>query len=166
VENLILTGAAVNGTGNGLRNDLIGNGLENTLAGKDGADILTGKGGKDTLSGGFGSDTFQFAQQESVASEATADVLTDWSNYDAIDFRIHGWVSNYAELATSAATVEDAAAQAEAADTADVDYIFLFNASSDTGYLLADLNNDETFETGIILTGAGAAANFNYFDIV
>jgi Ca2+-binding RTX toxin-like protein len=48
VENLILTGAAVSGTGNDLANTITGNDLANTLDGGAGADTLIGGGGKDT----------------------------------------------------------------------------------------------------------------------
>jgi Ca2+-binding RTX toxin-like protein len=48
VENLILTGAALNGTGNVLNNTLTGNALANTLNGSTGADVMIGGGGNDT----------------------------------------------------------------------------------------------------------------------
>jgi Ca2+-binding RTX toxin-like protein len=56
VEVLTLTGSAVAGTGNGLRNRIVGNGEENTLAGRDGNDSLDGAGAADALYGGGGSD--------------------------------------------------------------------------------------------------------------
>ena len=49
VENLILTGSAIRGTGNALDNDIIGNDQDN---------ILDGGLGKDTLQGGKGDDTY------------------------------------------------------------------------------------------------------------
>lgn len=49
LENLILTGSAADGTGNGLANVLTGNDLNNTLDGGEGAD---------TLKGGLGDDTY------------------------------------------------------------------------------------------------------------
>jgi parallel beta-helix repeat protein len=48
VENLILTGGALNGTGNGLANIIGGNQGANVLDGKAGADVLIGFGGDDT----------------------------------------------------------------------------------------------------------------------
>jgi Ca2+-binding RTX toxin-like protein len=57
VENLTLTGTALNGTGNTLANVLTGNSLGNTLSGGDGDDSLNGVEGNDTLSGGDGNDT-------------------------------------------------------------------------------------------------------------
>lgn len=58
VENLILTGSASNGTGNGLDNVLQGNGLGNVLDGGAGNDRLIGGGGTDWLTGGAGADRF------------------------------------------------------------------------------------------------------------
>jgi serralysin len=60
VENLILTGAAVKGTGNGGHNTIIGNGAANVLSGGSGNDILDGGAGNDTLVGGAGADTYLF----------------------------------------------------------------------------------------------------------
>ncbi|WP_320110083.1 M10 family metallopeptidase C-terminal domain-containing protein [Pseudomonas sp. B21-053] len=48
LENLVLTGSAVNGTGNELNNSLTGNGGDNTLNGGSGADIMIGGAGLDT----------------------------------------------------------------------------------------------------------------------
>jgi serralysin len=56
VENLVLTGSALNGTGNALDNAITGNELGNTLLGGLGNDTLTGLGGDDTLDGGLGAD--------------------------------------------------------------------------------------------------------------
>ncbi len=57
VENLILLGAATDGTGNGLDNQIVGNSEDNTLDGAGGADQLFGTGGVDVLTGGTGDDT-------------------------------------------------------------------------------------------------------------
>ena len=56
VENLVLTGAALLGTGNALDNAITGNALGNVLTGGLGNDTLTGLGGDDTLDGGAGAD--------------------------------------------------------------------------------------------------------------
>jgi Ca2+-binding RTX toxin-like protein len=57
VDNLILTGTAINGTGNSLNNTITGNNLNNTLTGGEGNDTLDGGNGDDTLNGGIGNDT-------------------------------------------------------------------------------------------------------------
>jgi serralysin len=56
VENLVLTGAALAGTGNGLANVITGNELANLLSGGAGDDTLSGGAGDDTLDGGTGAD--------------------------------------------------------------------------------------------------------------
>ena len=57
IENLILTGAAVTGTGNATNNTITGSNIANILNGGDGDDNLFGNGGNDTLNGGNGNDT-------------------------------------------------------------------------------------------------------------
>ena len=56
VENLVLSGAAINGTGNDLTNVITGSALANSLLGLDGNDTLLGGDGNDTLDGGLGND--------------------------------------------------------------------------------------------------------------
>ncbi|MGQ0555814.1 MAG: calcium-binding protein [Nitrospiraceae bacterium] len=56
IENLTLTEAAGNGTGNGLNNYIAGNIANNVLSGLDGHDELYGFEGNDTLHGGNGND--------------------------------------------------------------------------------------------------------------
>ncbi|HWT13086.1 MAG TPA: pre-peptidase C-terminal domain-containing protein [Allosphingosinicella sp.] len=48
LENLVLIGTAISGTGNALVNDIIGNSKDNVLDGKGGADTMRGGGGNDT----------------------------------------------------------------------------------------------------------------------
>ncbi len=56
LENLYLSGTAVNATGNALNNYLYGNGNANSIIGGAGNDNLYGNGGIDTLKGGDGND--------------------------------------------------------------------------------------------------------------
>jgi len=56
LDNLTLTGGALNGTGNELNNTIIGNSNDNSLNGMEGNDTLRGADGKDTLSGLDGND--------------------------------------------------------------------------------------------------------------
>jgi Ca2+-binding RTX toxin-like protein len=58
VENLTLTGAAINGTGNALNNIMIGNGNANLLNGGAGNDTLNGGTGADSMIGGLGNDVY------------------------------------------------------------------------------------------------------------
>ena len=72
IENLILAGRAVSGTGNALPNIITGNSRNNDLHGGDGDDVLTGGTGLglagsreiDTLDGGTGADTFVLGDAE------------------------------------------------------------------------------------------------------
>lgn len=57
VENLTLTDAAVNGTGNELSNYMLGNGSDNLISAKGGDDLINGRGGNDVIVGGAGNDT-------------------------------------------------------------------------------------------------------------
>lgn len=56
VENLVLLGAALDGTGNALDNTITGNDAANILDGRGGNDFLFGGGGGDDLVGGEGND--------------------------------------------------------------------------------------------------------------
>ncbi|MFB2837785.1 SdiA-regulated domain-containing protein [Floridanema evergladense] len=56
VENLILTGSAVEGQGNSLNNQITGNARNNILSGGAGNDTLIGNAGADNLFGGAGDD--------------------------------------------------------------------------------------------------------------
>lgn len=78
VENLTLSSAAVDATGNPLANVLKGNGLSNTLVGLDGNDTLDGAGGRDKLQGGTGSDV--------LVGGAGKDTLTGSAGADMYDF--------------------------------------------------------------------------------
>ena len=57
LENLTLTGTAINGTGNNLNNVITGNSSNNTLSGGAGNDTLYGGAGNDLLAGGTGNDS-------------------------------------------------------------------------------------------------------------
>ena len=58
IENLILTGAALIGTGDSSNNRIVGTTGANTLDGGFGNDTLVGGAGNDTLTGGTGVDVF------------------------------------------------------------------------------------------------------------
>lgn len=69
VEVLVLTGGALDATGNAADNDLVGNGRANRLTGLAGHDVLDGGGGIDTLSGGEGDDILRVDTAADVVIE-------------------------------------------------------------------------------------------------
>ncbi len=68
IEDLVLTGAALIGTGNEL-----GNALNNTLYGGKGNDTLDGGAGNDHMYGGRGDDTYYIDSLKDVADESGGD---------------------------------------------------------------------------------------------
>ena len=70
LENLTLSGSAVNGTGNALDNTLTGNAANNVLTGGAGYDFLDGGAGADTLVGGADGDTYVVDNAGDVITEA------------------------------------------------------------------------------------------------
>lgn len=73
VENMNLrTAASINGTGNGLANNISGNSGKNVIDGKGGNDTIIGNGGSDKLTGGAGNDLFVFRAGDGD------DVITDF----------------------------------------------------------------------------------------
>ena len=168
--------AAVDGTGNALNNTLTGNGAANRLDGGAGADILsggvgrdrlTGGAGQDRLTGGAGSDIFAFTKRTSGVTSKSVDTVLDWSVADQIDMTVKGSKRNYLEGSTKAASIAAALKAAEALDGKDkAAYVYLYNKKAKTGHLLADLDGNHRFETGVILKGASAASHFSYGDII
>ena len=94
IENLNLTGIALNGTGNSLNNTITGNSSDNTLnggAGNDtlvgglGNDTLIGSAGNDSLVGGTGNDTYNFViTTTSLGTDTITEVVG--GGQDTIDF--------------------------------------------------------------------------------
>ncbi len=93
VDNLMLTGSAVSGTGNDLANLILGNSGNNTLDGGAGTDSLRGSAGADTLIGGLGNDlldggagndTYRFSRGHGQDSIWESD--TTVGNQDVLSF--------------------------------------------------------------------------------
>lgn len=96
VENLYLSGSAINGWGNRYANIVYGNGVNNYVSGEAGNDSVfggagndrvAGGAGRDTVSGGIGIDYFHFQRAtESGVTAATRDTITDFARgVDRID---------------------------------------------------------------------------------
>ena len=71
VENLLLTGTAITGTGNELNNYIIGNSSNNNLVGNVGLDTLDGGLGNDTMEGGIGNDVYIVDSLQDVVTETS-----------------------------------------------------------------------------------------------
>jgi serralysin len=155
----------------GSGNDYLNGGSGNDyLNGGSGYDVVYGGTGQDWLVGGndYSRDDFRFYQGDSPSTNYGADTIADWNvSYDYIDMPIAGTAYNYAEAQTGWTSIEGARYQVEhSATLRQEDHVFLYNASTDTGYLLSDLDRNYTFETGVILRGAGSAWDLNYSDII
>ena len=138
--------------------------------------------GADVFSGGAGSDTFtyqlpydysSYGTQETLAFTGGADTILD---FDASTDRILMWVTppdafereDYSEAATNATSIEQAVASGyrhEQSTGRNLDVIFLYNANQDRGYLVMDTDGNGSFESGIILEGAGQASDFDYINL-
>ncbi|MBR8829170.1 MAG: hypothetical protein DSM107014_14945 [Gomphosphaeria aponina SAG 52.96 = DSM 107014] len=79
IENLILTGTAINGQGNEQNNNITGNANNNLLIGNEGSDILIGKTGNDILIGGEENDSFVF----NLPTEGI-DIIIDFTSSEQI----------------------------------------------------------------------------------
>ncbi|MCZ8192075.1 MAG: hyalin, partial [Microcystis sp. LE19-338.1B] len=104
VENLLITGTGnLNGTGNGLNNQITGNSGNNNLNGAAGNDSLNGAAGSDTLTGGTGTDIFIFQFGQSTA--AALDRVTDFAiGDDKIDLLSQAGAAINAPVAFTRAT--------------------------------------------------------------
>ena len=101
VENLTLTGTAVNGTGNLDNNIITGNSANNTLNGDAGNDTLDGGAGTDTLNGGAGNDTYVVDSTTDVIRE-NAGGGTDIIQSSASNFTLAAEVENLTLTGTAA----------------------------------------------------------------
>ena len=148
--------------------DLYGGSGLDYLAGGSGDDLLSGGSGRDTLIGGTGEDLFVFTKGSSGLSGSTVDTITDWNRlYDTIDMTVKGTASNYREAKTSATSISSALIRAEDLyPSASIKHAFLYNPTTDVGYLISDLNSDGQFDTGVVLKNAGLASDMSYTYII
>ncbi|MGH6929375.1 MAG: calcium-binding protein [Dongiaceae bacterium] len=85
VDSLVLTGSAINGTGNSLNNQVAGNDNNNRLTGFAGNDTLSGGGGNDKLSGGDGNDMLNGdVGDDSLSGGSGNDTLSGGSGNDTL----------------------------------------------------------------------------------
>jgi Ca2+-binding RTX toxin-like protein len=88
VENLLLQGTAINGTGNELANSITGNASNNILNGGAGNDILNGGVGADTLIGSLGNDSYYIDNVSDSITENNGEG-TD-TVYSTLDYSLVG----------------------------------------------------------------------------
>lgn len=93
VENLYLSGSALNGTGNAENNFLSGTSANNSLSGAGGNDVMDGYTGNDTMSGGTGDDVFYVDSSSDVVNEASGEG-TDWVYSSATTYTLTANVEN------------------------------------------------------------------------
>ncbi|MBM6579755.1 hypothetical protein ILT44_06145 [Microvirga sp. BT689] len=86
VENLVLLGSAVSGTGNDLANRITGTAQANRLDGAAGDDTLLGGAGDDTISGGTGADSLQGGDgSDDLSGGSDRDSLSGGNGNDRLD---------------------------------------------------------------------------------
>jgi Ca2+-binding RTX toxin-like protein len=85
VEDLSLSGSALNGTGNALGNEVQGNGLDNKIDGAGGNDRLYGWDGNDSILGGLGNDYLNgYAGSDTLKGGAGNDLIDAGLGADTI----------------------------------------------------------------------------------
>ena len=119
---------------------------------------------RETFNGTGDADTFVFARGTSGTKSSTADTITKWSPADSVDMPVAGSISNYEEGRISFTNVEDVVECIN--DKGKATFVFAYNPKVDTGWLLTDLNNDDKYESCIVLKGSGSYNDFSYLDII
>ncbi|MUG93294.1 hypothetical protein F7734_12990 [Scytonema sp. UIC 10036] len=94
IENLILTGNAISGTGNNLSNRITGNAQNNILSGGIGYsdDTLDGGEGDDIMSGGYGHDTYIVDSPNDIIVENAAE------GYDTVEVSVDYSIAGFANV--------------------------------------------------------------------
>jgi Ca2+-binding RTX toxin-like protein len=164
VENLILTGTAAAGTGNGLANLLVGNAAANALLGGAGGDRLLGGDGNDRLSGGLGADSLNGGRgADRFTGGAGADVFV----FAAGDSGRGAARDAIFDFARGADRLDLRAIDADGlhAGNQAFDFVGAGGFSGDAGelrfqagILSGDLNGDRAADFEIALTGIAALA--------
>jgi Ca2+-binding RTX toxin-like protein len=168
--------------GNG--NDyLVGGSTNDHLMGGAGDDTFIGNPGADVMTGGEGADTLLLLNVgESGMTINTADRITDFNAaYDSIDMQVAGYQSGYPQYPhvgnySEASIAYGAGFEAAKAKAAEMiyqghhwpvaDHIYAFVTDGVNGYFFADIDNNGTAETAVILEGLTSVTQFSKDDIV
>lgn len=130
-------------------------------------DVLIGGRGADSLTGDSGSDTFKYLKLDSMSKTGRADTIFNWDiRKDYIDTSIKGTALNYFERSSTANNIDSARNLAEKFGDSSDFHAFISNNRTDRGFLLSDLDRNGTFETGVIIEGAGARSDMNWSAII
>jgi Ca2+-binding RTX toxin-like protein len=143
VANLTLTGVApINGTGNGLANQIVGNGSGN---------ILDGGLGNDTLTGGAGVDSF-------VLNKTSVDTITDFASNEKLSIS----AAAFEGLAAGALSTAQLTVGAGLTGSTTSEQRFIFNTTDKSLYFDVDgVNGAAAVRIGI-LSGLTTLANTNF----
>jgi Ca2+-binding RTX toxin-like protein len=172
---------------------LLGDSGNDLLVGGNGFDMIWGGAGADTIiESGTGNDEIRLYQGDSLALTGAADTIItgdDWmadrsgySHFAGIvvndDVVGAGQPTGY----TNATSIEGAAAEASsqvahwyagvandpsyAGDRPETHAIYLYNAAQNQGYLVADLDHNGSYETGIVFTGLSIEAFQAHYELV
>ncbi|SJM95907.1 conserved hypothetical protein [Crenothrix polyspora] len=171
VENLILTGTAINGIGNTLNNVLTGNGGANKLLGGAGADTLNGGAGVDTLNGNSGADILNGGLGNDILTGGTGNDIFQLTNlskdtitdFVAINDTIQLENSIFAQLTATGALNANNFRLGSAEADAD-DYVVYNNT---TGALFYDADgNGADAATQVAILGTVTHPNLTVADFV
>ena len=162
LENLNLTGAAVNGTGNALNNILTGNAADNRLSGGSGADKLKGGEGADLLIGGTNKDTYLLA--EKVAATDTLRIAAGDSLVNSFDV-VSGFKLGIGAASKVGVDKLDLPGAIIAADAAAVDGIdsgIIRSHSIVNGVISFD--DTDSYATALTVTAKNLSRVFSYLE--
>ena len=146
---------------------LYGNAGNDSLEGGSGHDVLVGGAGRDYLAGNSGYDTFQFNIPDGWTDSPVSnpDKILDFSATDDwIDVPVAGNASNYFELSIGYDDGYDEALAFAKNYMEGGNYVFVTDHVN--GYLFADLNDNGTVETGIVLVGLTNLSDFDQSNLI
>ncbi len=138
--------------GYGGGDSISGGGGNDTLIGGPGNETLNGGPGTDVITTGGGTDVIIVGLHESGITQATADIITDWSSADVLAFA-HG-PSGPSDLVEITSTDFATAANIASHQFAEGSVHIVAAAIGSDVVIFADSGNDNTLDDAVILKGA------------